>query len=98
MYRRLLITLLIAIFVSSLSWSTEAPAASAQSEDHRLPGLDGRVDAQFISAQKNQLSANVESALPDTFERENEFRRNVERFTCTSPQVAAVPQSRPLRI
>jgi hypothetical protein len=98
MYRRLLISALIAIFLVAVSSPTETPAAGKRTEDHQLPGLDGRVDAQFISAQKQQVSANVEGALPSAFDCKHELQYSIERRTCPSAAVTVVLQSRPLRI
>jgi len=98
MGRRLLMTALIGILAFSLSWSAVAPAGPARSEDHRQPGLAGCVDTPFISAQKHQLTASVDDVLSTTCERKTEFHSNVEQFTCTTPRIATIVQSRQLRI
>ena len=98
MYRRLLMTALIGVFAFSVCWGAEVPAGATRNEDHRQPGLDGHVDIQFISAQKHQLSVNVDDVLPSSIECKTEFRSNVEHITYAAPRLAAIAQSLPLRI
>lgn len=98
MYRRLWSTLLVAIFLAGLLGSVQAPVMSAQTPQPELPGMDGRVDVQFISGQKLQLSTSIESALCETFEYRIEFQGRISNPSCALPALVATVQPCPLRI